>query len=289
MAQPGTQRFQWEVDTALTSIRAVTDMPVVLLFANYDHSVPGHFQDRYPNVEIHYYEDERANKTYPATTRPYLMWRYLSEDPAREKETYFQIDSDVIFREWPDLTSLDFSSKSLYGSDCGGYIDYNYLITRKHGPRIIQEFTSILGVDEQLIKDTPGVGAQWVYNEPTAELWQHILEDCDRLYLALLNLESDVQEWTAEMWSQLYHFAKAGYKVEITPELDFCRPTDDIKMWGMVKLLHNAGVVGAQGVGMFYKGKYIEESPFNEDLSWVRRDRASWHYARAIDKAAGKQ
>lgn len=283
------QRFQWEVDTALTSIRAVTDMPVVLLFAEFDYSVLEHFKDRYENVEIHSYFDRRQNKSYPATTRPYLMYQYLKEDPEREKEVYFQIDADVIFREWPDLEGLDFSQKSLYGSDCGGYIDHNYLLTRQKGQAIINGFCRMLSIPEQLIKDTPGVGAQWVYNEPTAQLWWHIWQDCDIIYNFLEPIDSDIQKWTAEMWAQLYNFAKFGYKVEVSPELDFCRPTDDIKMWDLTKLLHNAGVVGEGAHGLLYKGKYIGESPFNEDLSWVRRDKAGWHYAKAVDKAAGKQ
>lgn len=290
MCQPAIPRFQWEVDTAITSIRALTETPIVLLFISYDQSVIDHFKGRYTNLEIHGYPDGRPNQTYPATTRPYLMAQYLAEDSSREKETYFQIDCDVIFREWPDFDTMKLNdTKRLYGSDCGGYIDYDYLITRRMGPQIICEFANKLGTTEELIKATPGAGAQWVYTNPTAELWGKIWADCDVLYTYLQPLDSNIQKWTAEMWSQLYNFAEAGWKVEIHPELDFCRPTDPIAMWEQTKILHNAGVIGEGAAGLLYKGKYTDISPFHENLDWVRRDKAGRKYADAVDKAAGKR
>lgn len=287
LAQPALKRYEWELDTAITSIRALTDMPIVLLFMDYDHSVIDHFTGRYEGLEIHSYQDRRDNSTYPATTRPWLMWQYLAEDPSREQHQYFQIDSDVAFREWPDFSRMT-EPGTVYGSDCGGYIDYDYLITRQRGQQIIDGFCRVLSIDEQLIKDTPGAGAQMVYSGTPSSLWEEVYRRSNDIWYLLSPIESDIQKWTAEMWAQLYVFAKHGYKVEITDELAFCRPTDDIKMWELTKLLHNAGVVGPGVHGLLYKGKYMSSSPFDEDLSWVRRDRAGWHYARAVDRAAGK-
>lgn len=286
LSQPALNRYKWEVETAIASIRALTDTPIVLLFMQYDQSVIDYFTGL-NDIEVHAYPDDRPDTTYPANTRPWLMYKYLSEDPSREKEFYFQIDSDVIFREWPDFKHMK-SITTLYGSDCGGYIDYDYLITRKQGSDIISNFATRLGVSSSLIRETPGAGAQWAYFGPKAEMWHEIYEKSNELWHYLEYVDSDIQKWTAEMWAQLYIFAKHGYEVVIDKELDFCRPTDDIKMWDMVKILHNAGVVEEGAAGLLYKGKYVEDSPFNEDLSWVRRDRAGWHYARAVDKAAGK-
>lgn len=287
MAQPALSRYQWELDTAITSIRELTDLPIVLLFIGYDIGVIQHFNGRYEGLEIHHYPEGRDYTAYPANTRPWLMWQYLSEDRARESVRYFQIDSDVIFREWPDLSKLN-KKCVLYGSDCGGYIDYDYLVTRKNGSDIIQRFASIVGLEEDAIKGLQGVGAQFVFRDSTAEMWQEIYQKSNELWQYLEPVDSDIQKWTAEMWAQLYVFAKHGFTPSIEDELDFCRPTDDARMWGMTKMLHNAGVVGLSAAGLLYKGQYTDKSPFNEDLSWVRRDKAGWYYARAIDKAAGK-
>lgn len=287
ISQPALQRYKWELDTVITSIRGLTDTPIVLLFIDYDHSVIDHFRDRYKNLEIHYWTDGRDDPSYPANSRPWLMWQYLLQDRSREHCRYVQIDSDVIFREWPDLSGMKDAS-TLYGSDCGGYIDHQYLITRKQGEQIVKSIANIVGISEQLIKDTAGAGAQFVHTGASADMWKEVYEKSNTLWHYLEPLDSDIQKWTAEMWAQLYVFAKYGYTAKIEKELDFCRPTDPIKMWELTKILHNAGVVGEGAHGLVYKGKYIESSPFNEDLSWVRRDKAGWHYARAIDKAAGK-
>ena len=284
MGQPALPRYQWELDTAITSIRELTDMPIVLLFTDYDQSVIDHFTGRYPNLEIHSYPDQRDDRNYPATTRPYLIWRYLEEDSSRERETYLQLDSDIILRAMPILPQL--GKNEIIGADCGGYIDYQYLRTRRNGEVIVDNFAKILNIDRSLIENTPGIGAQFCYSNPTARLWWHIWQDSDLLYQYLETVDSDIQRWTAEMWSQLYNFAKYGWRIGICHELDHCTPTDNIEMWEHRNILHNAGVVGEGAAGLVYKGKYVTESPFTEDLSWVRRDKAGWHYARAIENAA---
>lgn len=284
LAQPAIIRFQWEVDVALTNIRSLDpDTPIVLLFTEDDMGVVNHFEGRYPNLEIHHYPDGRRDKRYPPTTRPYLVYKYLQEDPRRERETYFQIDSDVIFREIPDWQAIDIQPKECVASDCGGYLDYNYLITRENGQKIVQGFADILNIDVSIIKETPGGGAQWLISQPTAQLWYHIWQDSDALYNFLGPIKSDIQKWTAEMWAQLYNLRKFGYTVRLHPELDFCRPTDDIKMWDIVKILHNAGVTGPSAQSLFFKGKYTHNVPFGEDFSWVRRDKAGLKYVEAIN------
>lgn len=284
LAQPALLRFQWELDIALTNIRSLDKTtPIVLLFTEDDMDVVEHFKGHYEHLEIHHYPDERIKRNYPPTTRPYLVYRYLKEDPARERETYFQIDSDVIFREAIDFATLDIQPKEVVASDCSGYIDYNYLVSRQMGEYIVDKFAEILNISVEKIATTPGGGAQWLMSQPTAQLWWHIWQDSDNLYDFLEPLDSNIQKWTAEMWAQLFNLVKFGYKVRIHPELDFCRPTDNIKMWDMVKILHNAGVVGPSAQSLFFKGAYDKVTPFGEDFSWVRRDKAGLKYVEALN------
>lgn len=284
LAQPANIKFQWELDVVLTNIRSMDEAtPIVLLFLEERPSVVEHFKGRYPNLEIHTYPDERVAKSYPPTIRPFLVWKYLSEDPSREQEDYFQIDSDIIFRELPDFSKMPLDGKICWASDCGGYIDYGYLVSRQKGPDIVKKFAEILNISEDVIKETPGGGAQWLFTKPTAQLWFHTLHDSQLIYNYLQPLDSDVQKWTAEMWAQLYNLRKFGWEVKLSSELDFCRPTDDVRMWEQTKILHNAGVVGVDAAGLFYKGKYQTDMPFGQDFSWVRRDKASIHYVNAIN------
>lgn len=286
-AQPCEPRFLWELEVLITNIRktCLDKHEIIAIFNDQNPHLMREFQQKYGDqVMIKIYSDNRDNRAYPPTARPYLLWRFLSEDKARENDTYFQLDSDVIFREIPDIPEL--SGKKIIGSDCGGYIDYNYLITRKNGAQIVDGFAKILNVPEDLIRETPGIGAQWIFTNPTADLWWHIWRDSDNLYNFLQGIDSDIQKWTAEMWSQLYNFAKYGWEVEISPELAFCMSTDPVELWDSKKILHNAGVVSSNASACFYKGDYISRSPFGDDLSWVRRDKCSRKYVDAIEKVS---
>jgi len=282
LAQPAILRFQWELDVALTNIRSLDkNTPIVVLFTEDNMGVVHYIQEKYSNIEVHHYPDERSDKRYTPTVRPYLWWKYLNEDSSREKEVYLQIDSDVIFREMPKFKKMKIKSKECVASDCEGYLNYEYLNSRTNGEMIIKGFARILNISTDVIKQTPGAGAQWIISQPTSQYFYHVWKDSDLLYNFLQPIDSDIQKWTAEMWAQLYNLPKFGYRVRIHPELDFCRPTDSIKMWDVVKIMHNAGVVGDQR-NLFFKGKYVSSTPFTDDLSFVRKDKVSIKYVEAI-------
>lgn len=290
-AQGAQFKYQWELDVVLTNLFELDpNADVVCLFMRFEshpsEQVYDYIVRRWPQIEVLMYDDLRTDKYYIANIRPYLWWCYLSENPEREKETYFQIESDIIFRQLPDYSKIKYSPTEWFGSDCGGYIDYEYLKSCTMGEHIIDGFADIIGVSRQTIKDTPGAGAQWIICQPTAEYWWKVYQDCQKLYMFLEPLDSNVQKWTAEMWAQLYNGPYFGINYNLTRELDFCRPTDDVKMWDQVNILHNAGVIGDQSQYLFYKGdfKYNDMMPVDDDLSWVRRDKASIKYVQAIKK-----
>jgi hypothetical protein len=292
LAQPAITRFEWELDVVLTNILSLDfKAEIVCLFGvNPQEAVNNtvaHIREKFPTVAIHVYEDTRIDKSYAPTIRPFLWYCYLSEDPTREQESYFQIDSDVIFRELPDFSKIPATETVWYGSDCAGYLDYEYLRTRQKGEQIVDNFARLLDVDRQIIEQTPGAGAQWVLVHPTARYWLKVYNDSNKLYHYLEHINSDIQKWTAEMWAQLYNAPYFGIEQRISPELDFCRPTDDVKMWDMVKILHNAGVIGELGKYMFYKGKYVDRTPFGDNLDYVHRDKASIKYVDAIKNVSG--
>jgi len=286
LCQPAQLRFQWELEVVLTNILSLNkNAEICVLFAHFGResvSVIEHITSRYPQVEVHTYEDRRDDKSYVSSIRSFLWWCYLSEDPEREKDTYFYIDADIIFRELPDFSKLGADVNTYVGSDCGGYLDYGYLSTRKNGTEVIRYFATLTNLTEDDIKSIPGAGAQWYLTEPTAEMWLKIYHDCNNIWRWFQPLDSDIQKWTAEMWAYMYNFAAFGKKVVISPELDFCLPTDNIKMWDSVKIMHNAGVLPDMEHMLLFKGKYTHRTPMEDDLSFVRRDKVGIKYVDAI-------
>lgn len=285
-AQSAHPRFKWELTVALDNLFSLDkNAEVLVLFADVgptSRPVFSYIMDRYPQAEVHVYQDTRKNKSYSATYRPFLWYCYLSEDPSREQDDYFQVESDVIFRELPDFSKIPYDEHTWYGSDCSSYIDYEYLRNVEKGEEIVTMFARILGVDRVIIERAEGVGAHWVLSKPTAEYWLKVMHDCNRLHAYLQPLNSNIQKWTAEMWAQLYNAPYFGIEQKISKELDFCVATDHISRWDDVKIYHNAGVVGSDMKTLFYKGAYYQSEPFGQNLDWVNRDKCSRKYIEAI-------
>lgn len=266
----------------LTNIRQFTDLEVVLLFSESNFTIPIFFREKY-GCSVFTFDDNREDKAYIPSIRPYLWWQYLKQHPEAEDETYLYIDSDIIFREWPNFATLDISEKRWYASDCSGYIGYKYVASREKGQEIAEKMADICGITLDQLKATPGAGAQWVIKNPTAAFWERSYHDSQKIYQYFLPLDSNIQKWTAEMWAQLFGMTREGIEVVINhEELDFCLPTDPVEKWDTVKILHNAGVTGSGD--MFFKGEWDNYSPLAQDFSHIRTDKATIRYVQAIKK-----
>lgn len=266
----------------MTNIKQFTDLEVVLLFTEHDFTVPAYLRNKY-GCSVFTFTDKRDNKIYIPSVRPWLLWQWLAQDPAREQETYFYIDSDIIFREWPNFATLGFSPNKVVGSDCSGYLDYNYIIQCQRGQAIAEKMAAVCGITVEQMKNVPGIGAHIILDQPKAEFWRRTYDDSNKLYMYLASLSnSNIQKWTAEMWAQLWGWVREGYQIEASKELDFCRPTDPIAEWDKVKIMHNAGVT--QPGKMFFKGQYDKQMPFGQDFSEISENLVSIKYVEAIKK-----
>lgn len=284
LCQPAITRFEWELEVFLTNAKAVGFKPkdIVLLFARVDDAIPQRLADKY-GVNVHMYEDKRTDKTYQPSIKPYLWWQYLAEDGKREQDKYFYVDSDVIFRVKPDFRQLRVTPDRWLCSDCTGYLNLDYIRGCKHGKTLLQHMADIVGVTVeslQTINSNSG-GAQWVITNPSAAYWHKVYEDSVKLYEYLSHDDSNIQAWTAEMWSQLWNMMYFNIGPMVSPELDFCWATDPVKRWDETKIMHNAGVT-ADDKQLFFKGKYTDGSPWDDDLSFVDRTKCSSKYVDAI-------
>lgn len=280
MACPAIPRMAWELDVVITNIRQFTNRKIILLFTEHDFTVPVHFRS-YPNVDVHVYA-EREDRSYIPSIQPWLWWHYLSEDPEREKQNYFYIDSDVIFREWPLLS--DISADMVVGSNCSHYIDLEYIEKCQRGPEIAVKMAEICGITREQMVGIPGIGAHLLISNPTAKFWRRTYEDNNRLHHYLVAVDTNLQKWTISMWAQLWGWVRESKTLMVNDELAFCLPTDPIEKFDKVKILHNAGVLATMSHELFWKGQYDKTSPIGQKFDWVRKDRCSYQYAQAVEK-----
>lgn len=285
-AQSADLRFKWELDVALTNLYGLDPQAkVVVLFLmteGSDPEVDSYIRDKYPQAEVHSYSDGRIKTSYLATIRPYLWVMYLSEYRNREGDTYFQVESDVIFRRLPDFSKIPLTKSDWYASDCSSYIAYNpYLKGLKNSDEIVNGMARLTRITRQQLEETAGVGAHWLMKKPTAGYWLNVLESCDSLYEFLTITPSNIQRWTAEMWAQLYGAVAFGKTWHTSEELNFSMANDSVIKYERCNIMHNSGAT-SEMPGLFYKGAYIDKTPFRDDLSWVDKNKASSKYVEAI-------
>lgn len=285
MCQPAVQRFEWEVATAVYDLQqnGIKDSDIVVLFSEHDNNIIERLKAKF-DVNIHVYVDSRTDKSYIPSLKPYLMYRYLLENSDREKETYYYIDSDVVFNSIPDPSQRPISPERWYGSDCSGYMDLNYICSCRNSQKVIQGLTDIIGIKLSDIKRMDCIGAQYVLCEPKAYQFEKIYKDSIQLWRFIRNVDTDFQKWTVEMFATLYNMAYFGIKPVSHSSLDFIFPSDDIERFNDVHIMHNAGVT-AEHNNLFRKSDYINISPFNADLSHVDKSKASYSYVEKLNKA----
>lgn len=230
---------------------------------------------------VHFYSDTRERKHYIPSIKPFLIHKWIEENPDRGK-LFFLHDADIIFREFPNLENY-LNDEICYMSDTKSYINWNYLsdVSRKYERQypnclknqLIQEMVEVVGIDLECLQcnnDNSG-GGQYIIKNTTSDLWYKIYKDSNLLYDQMKIFHSrypisqgEIQFWTAEMWSLLWNLWLDGKETMIIPELNFSWATDDIVKYEQTPILHMAGVTDNLKSTKFYKGDYINVNPLEK-------------------------
>ncbi|XWX34724.1 hypothetical protein FACJOVSR_CDS0033 [Staphylococcus phage PG-2021_67] len=282
MAQPAVLRFEWETQVCIHNLlkNGINKENIIILFSKHDDSVVKNIQKT--GVNVHVYEDERFDFEYIPSLKPYLMYRYLEEDIFRENETYFYMDSDVILREVPDYSKIETSYSHWCGSDCNGYLNYDYIIQCEKGKEILQGMADIIGISVEDIynMNNSSIGAQYVISEPMAGYFKKVYEDSIKLWKYIKDIDTNFQKWAVEMNATIWNMPLFNIVPHVSKELSFCWATDPIDKWYENKIFHNAGVAGQDY--LFFKGGYNNTTPFNKNHDYVSKDYASYKYLENI-------
>lgn len=277
-AQPAKERFAWELRTVIKSLTdlGVKKKDIVLLFAKENDAVVEEFSD----YDVHSYYDERFDKNYIPSIRPYLWWRYLEEDESRESETYVYLDSDTLLLDL-SIFKVPVTKNRWYCSDTTSYINYDYLKGVSNTEQVISMMTQALSIPEEWIKEisSNSGGAQWVIKNPKSGYWHDVYVNSIVLYKAIEPLDTSLQKWTAEMWAQLWTLYHYGISPKVSEKLSFAWATDD--SLDDKKIIHNAGVLS--DMGLFFKGIYLEKPPL--EVLKQESGKVSDLYVKAVKEA----
>ena len=284
MSQPAVLRFEWEIEVAIYALFkiGIAKEDIVILFSKHSDEVVRNIEKL--GVNVHVYDDKRFDVSYIPSIKPYLMYRYLEEDRSRENEAYFFMDSDVIVKE--EIVINNPLEGVWYGSNVGGYLNYDYIVQCDNGTRILKDMADIVGITVEDVKrmNNNSIGAQYIMTKPSSEYFKKVYEDSIRLWIYIKDKETNYQKWCQEMVATLWNMPYFEKMPKVSEDMDFTWATDSIEKWNENKIYHNAGVTQDMK-DMFFKGDYINKDPFNEDFSHVNRNKASYEYTKLITEA----
>ncbi len=292
-AQPDVPYFHWQVKIYVHNFleKGIKPEQIHVIFSIFNKDKKpseGSLNLKSLGINIHHYLDERNNKQYIPSVKPYLISKWLEQYP-KFGNCFFLHDADIIFRELPNFVKL-LQDDIIYLSDTIGYIGYNYIMDcceryeRQHPSsnkgQLIKEMANVIGIDVDLIKNNQNNsgGGQYIIKNTDSSIWNKIYMDCTPLYNQMLDYQKrfpihpgEIQFWTAEMWSLLWNLWSHGHKTQIVDELSFSWATDSIDIYNQHPILHMAGVTENLKSTKFYKGDFINVNPIEklrEDFSF---------------------
>jgi len=284
-AQPDVPYFHWQVKLYTHNFieKGIEPKNIHVIFSTIGNNQlsQGANELKEIGINIHSYKDERINKRYIPSIKPFLLYKWLEQYPQYGK-CFFLHDADIIFRELPDFDSM-LDDDICYLSDTIGYIGYNYIMDccRRYESQhpssekgqLIKEMADTVGIDVSVIKENQenSGGGQYIIKNTDHKLWEKIYLDSFVLYNNMMIYQrkfpinpGQIQFWTAEMWSVLWNLWLKDYKTKVVDELGFSWATDDLEKYEKYPILHMAGVTDDLKNTKFYKGDYINVNPIEK-------------------------
>jgi hypothetical protein len=285
-AQPDVPYFHWQSEIYINNFieKGINPKNIHVIFAlknGRENPTTGSLNLKKYEVNVHHYIDDRKDKKYIPSIKPFLISKWLEQYPSLGKN-FFLHDADIVFREKPNYDDL-LKDDIIYLSDTIGYIGYNYIKDccdryEKHHPnsnkeQLLDEMVNVVGITIDCVKcnqENSG-GGQYIIKNTNKDIWEKIYSDCTPLYNQMLDYQKrfpinpgQIQFWTAEMWSLLWNLWYFGFETKIHNSLDFSWATDDIKTYEKKPILHMAGVTENLKSKKFYKGEYINVNPLDK-------------------------
>ena len=294
-AQPDVPYFHWQVKLYTHNFieKGIDPSNIHVIFSTLGNNKlsQGAEDLKKIGINIHSYKDERVNKRYIPSIKPFLLYKWLEQYPQYGK-CFFLHDADIIFRELPDFEKM-LNDDICYLSDTIGYIGYDYIMdccrryesqhpTSEKG-QLLKEMADTIGISVDLIKENQknSGGGQYIIKNTDYKLWEKIYLDSFTLYNNMLIYQrkfpinpGQIQFWTAEMWSVLWNLWSHNFKTKVVNELSFSWATDNVDVYKKHPILHMAGVTDDLKKTKFYKGEYINIDPIEK----LREDPTHFNY-----------
>ena len=294
-AQPATLYYAWQIDVMLHSfVNAGVNLEDVHIVCAIHNEIDPYFDrlmKKYLGVSFSFYEDTRYDNSYISSIRPHILKKHFSAFPELEEEVLFYHDSDIVLTKPLDVDHY-IRNGVCYLSDTISYIGYEYI--KSKGDDVLNQMINIVGIDEEVVKQNQSNsgGAQYIIKNVDRYFWYDVEKDSTRLFKEVSETNRrkkeespeyhEIQIWCADMWAVLWNLWKRKKQTKVVKELDFSWATTSTEMWHKNAIYHNAGVTSVMN-NMFYKGKYMSETP-PLDMTDINDKKCSYMYYKLIQQ-----
>jgi hypothetical protein len=237
---------------------------------------------------LHLYPDTRADTSYPASMKPWLMGKFFEQFPDEVTSVYHYLDPDCILTRPMDFTPFAGDDRVWHGSDTRSYTGVEYI--RAKGEQLFLDLCQIAGVapEDVIAHDHNTIGAQYFVRGADADFWftiernsiaayRHMVETTDRYHPA--GHRYPIQAWCAEMYLQQFETIRAGFTPVASDLMTFCWANAPAEAWDEHQYFHDAGQPEENGRD-FCKTTW-QSSPFRKDIR-VSPSSSSYRYVELI-------
>ena len=275
-AQPDELYYAWQVEVMLNNFLFVGisagDIHILVGINKNIGEWWNKLVEKYEGVGFFFYRDERWSyyKSYPPSIVPFLMYRHYGRFPELQRSIIFHHDCDIVFTRKPDLSKF-VDGYDWYFSDTVSYIGASYI--KSKGESIYLKMCRIAGINPRIPIDfeSDSGGAQHIIKNVDQWFWRDVYINSEKLYSYLCTANSDIQKWTAGMWSLLWTSWITGHRVRVSPDLNFSMATDTWPKWDKNLIYHNAGAVAEHQGKLFIKDQYRDKLPYLNDNPYDRQ------------------
>ena len=272
--QPATMYYAWQIEVMMTNfVRFGIEPYNCYVVVSDDDIVPFQMlRDKF-KFNLAVYKDTRKDKSYVPSIYFHLLKKFLSD--YNPKTDIFIHDADIVLTRPLELPK----SRSWLVADTRSYLNYDYV--SQFGLEQYNAMCEIVKLDPiipRLMNSNTG-GAQYIINNADYAFFDKVERDSVKIYELLRNGGTNIQSFTAGMWSFMYNAWKVGHETLITDKLSFCDAVTPIQAIERVPIMHNAGVMG-KGRD-FKKTDFIDRLPYGLELD-IDKTKASYYYYQQI-------
>lgn len=301
-AQPAIPYYTWQVEVMINNFMEMGVNPnhIDIVCWKQNGVIPDAWTKlahKYP-ARFFFYNDTRETKHYISSIRPNILKQHFKEHPYLVDDVIFYHDCDIIFTNPPSewITEEMLNDDKWYGSDVRWYISHDYI--KGKGEDILDSMCSIMDIDKEVVKENElnCIGAQYLMKGLNYEFWDWVEKKSEILFKDITEMNNQkvnedpkyhtLQIWCSDMWSVLWRGWLLGHQTVTHPNFDFSWATSSESDYNKMNIFHNAGVTSEAG-GLFYKAKYMNTLPYNENLD-IKEGTASKHYWEWVQKVSNK-